>query len=46
MCRGAAERCGIGGRDFIVLEADPPEDITNTRRIVSVYVRGEPIDRE
>ena len=31
--------------DFIVLEADPLEDITNTRRIASVYMRGEAVDR-
>ncbi|HEY8519473.1 MAG TPA: amidohydrolase family protein [Gammaproteobacteria bacterium] len=27
--------------DFIVLEANPLEDITNTRRIAAVYLRGE-----
>lgn len=32
--------------DFIVLEADPLEDITNTRRIVDVYLRGEAVDRD
>ncbi len=31
--------------DFIVLEANPLEDITNTRRIASVYMRGEEVDR-
>lgn len=31
--------------DFIVLEGDPIEDITNTRRIVDVYLRGERIER-
>ena len=31
---------------FVVLDADPLEDITNTRRIDSVYLRGEPVDRE
>jgi imidazolonepropionase-like amidohydrolase len=31
--------------DFIVLEANPLEDITNTRRIASVYLRGEQVDR-
>ncbi|MYJ94960.1 MAG: amidohydrolase family protein [Proteobacteria bacterium] len=31
--------------DFIVLEADPLEDITNTRRIASVYMRGEEVNR-
>ena len=32
--------------DFIVLEANPLDDITNTRRIASVYLRGEAVDRE
>jgi imidazolonepropionase-like amidohydrolase len=31
--------------DFIVLDANPLEDITNTRRIGSVYLRGDEIDR-
>ncbi|HXV63398.1 MAG TPA: amidohydrolase family protein [Vicinamibacteria bacterium] len=31
--------------DFVVLEANPLEDITNTRRISAVYLRGEEIDR-
>lgn len=31
--------------DFIVLEANPLDDITNTRRIRDVYLRGERIDR-
>ncbi len=31
--------------DFVVLEANPLEDITNTRRIVSVYLRGAAVDR-
>jgi imidazolonepropionase-like amidohydrolase len=31
--------------DFIVLEANPLDDITNTRRIVSVYLRGQEVDR-
>lgn len=31
--------------DFIVLEANPLDDITNTRRIVSVHLRGEEVDR-
>lgn len=31
--------------DFIVLEANPLDDIANTRRIVAVYVRGEIVDR-
>jgi imidazolonepropionase-like amidohydrolase len=38
---------GVGrSADFIVLEANPLDDITNTRRIVSVYLRGETVDRE
>jgi imidazolonepropionase-like amidohydrolase len=31
--------------DFIVLDANPLDDITNTRRIVSVYLRGHEIPR-
>jgi imidazolonepropionase-like amidohydrolase len=31
--------------DFIVLDANPLEDITNTRRISSVYLRGALVDR-
>jgi imidazolonepropionase-like amidohydrolase len=31
--------------DFIVLEANPLDDITNTRRIEAVYLRGDEIDR-
>jgi len=31
--------------DFIVLGANPLEDITNTRRIADVYLRGEAVDR-
>ncbi len=32
--------------DFVVLEANPLEDIMNTRRIESVILRGERVDRE
>jgi imidazolonepropionase-like amidohydrolase len=32
--------------DFIVLDANPLEDITNTRRISSVYLRGVPVNRD
>ena len=32
--------------DFIVLAANPLDDITNTRKIDAVYLRGEQIDRE
>ena len=31
--------------DFVVLTANPLDDITNTRRIDSVYLRGEKVDR-
>jgi imidazolonepropionase-like amidohydrolase len=31
--------------DFIVLDANPLDDITNTRRIASVYLRGIAVDR-
>ena len=31
--------------DFIVLDANPLDDISNTRRISSVYLRGSAVDR-
>jgi imidazolonepropionase-like amidohydrolase len=31
--------------DFIVLDANPLDDITNTRRIAQVYLRGTAVDR-
>lgn len=31
--------------DFIVLDANPLDDITNTRKIASVYLRGEMVKR-
>ena len=31
--------------DFIVLDANPSDDITNTRRISAVYLRGAAVDR-
>ncbi len=31
--------------DFVVLDANPLDDITNTRRIAAVYLRGMPVDR-
>ena len=31
--------------DFLVLEANPLDDITNTRRIAAVYLRGAEVDR-
>ena len=32
--------------DFIVLDANPLDDITNTRRISAVYLRGTEVDRD
>ena len=32
--------------DFIVLDANPLDEITNTRRIDAVYLRGMPVDRD
>jgi imidazolonepropionase-like amidohydrolase len=31
--------------DFVVLDANPLEDIKNTRKISAVYLRGAPVDR-
>ena len=31
--------------DFVVLDANPLDDIRNTRRISRVYLRGDEIDR-
>ena len=31
--------------DFLVLDANPLEDITNSRRIAAVYLRGAEVDR-
>jgi imidazolonepropionase-like amidohydrolase len=32
--------------DFLVLNANPLDDITNTRRIADVYLRGTAVDRD
>src|SRR5262249_8822465 len=32
--------------DFVVLDANPLDDIHNTRRIANVYLHGAPLDRE
>jgi len=31
--------------DFVVLDANPLDDITNTRRIARVFLRGHEVDR-
>jgi imidazolonepropionase-like amidohydrolase len=31
--------------DFLVLDANPLEDIRNTRRIAGIYISGKPVDR-
>jgi imidazolonepropionase-like amidohydrolase len=31
--------------DFVVLDANPLEDIANARRISRVYLRGQEVDR-
>jgi imidazolonepropionase-like amidohydrolase len=31
--------------DFVVLDANPLDAITNTRRIANVYLRGQQVDR-
>jgi imidazolonepropionase-like amidohydrolase len=32
--------------DFVVLDANPLDDITNTRKISEVYLRGKRVNRE
>jgi imidazolonepropionase-like amidohydrolase len=34
------------GADFLVLDANPLDDIRNTRRISDVYLRGSKVNRE
>ena len=52
--RNSAEALGVDdlgtvaegkSADFIVLNANPLEDIANTRKIYRVYMRGREIDR-
>jgi imidazolonepropionase-like amidohydrolase len=52
--RNAAELANVGdagtvavrkSADFLVLDANPLDDITNTRRISAVYLRGAQVDR-
>ena len=33
------------GNDFVVLDANPLDDITNTRRINKVFLRGNEVPR-
>ena len=32
--------------DFVILDANPLNDINNTRQISAVYLRGQAVDRE
>ena len=34
------------GADFVILDANPLENIRNTRQINAVYIRGEKVDRD
>ena len=47
---GVADQLGTltpgKGADFIVLDANPLDDIRNTRRISDVYLRGKKVNRE
>jgi imidazolonepropionase-like amidohydrolase len=43
--QGAGTVASGNSADFIVLEGNPLDDITNTRRIRDVYLRGQRVDR-
>jgi imidazolonepropionase-like amidohydrolase len=49
-CQGLGDRVGILGirrwADFIVLSANPAEDVRNTRTIESVWIAGNRVPRE
>ena len=38
-------RAPAGSFDLLVLDANPLDDIKNTRRISSIYLRGVPVSR-
>lgn len=42
-----AKRVNLAGKtaDFLVLDANPLDDIRNTRKISAVYLRGAAVDR-
>jgi imidazolonepropionase-like amidohydrolase len=47
---GVEDRLGtlaVGkGADFLVLDANPLDDIRNTRKIAAVYLRGKKLNRD
>jgi imidazolonepropionase-like amidohydrolase len=43
--RGEGRLARDHAANFVVLDANPLEDITNTRRIAAVYVNGRDVDR-
>ena len=44
-CWDVHDAMARGMADFVVLDANPLDDITNTRRIAHVYLRGRAVDR-
>ena len=43
--RHGHDRAPAASADFVVLDADPIVDITNTRKISRVFLRGQEVDR-